>query len=236
MVNKFVSALFDFFFPKQCIGCGSPGKYICKKCFIKHSNINLDQYCHVCGKKSQLGFAHSDCLEYSYLDGLIFLTLFDEFPKKIIHEIKYNLHYDITNEVGDIMSEYLVKNYPNINVSDYVLFYVPQHYKKTFYRGFNQSELLANRISKNIGFEISSALKKVKITHSQVGLSRTEREENLKDSFVLLKNNFFKRNAIIIDDVYTTGATMNEISKILKQEGKFESVYGFVFAKSGINI
>lgn len=228
-----VNKLLNFIYPRICIGCNKPGSYVCRKCLYKKCSINYKQYCHVCGKASRTNFSHTDCLDSSFLDGLIFVTYLDDFPKKIIHEIKYKFNYGITFELARIMSDYL--KFFNLELTEYMLFYVPQHRKRENYRGFNHAKLLAKNISKNLKIQISDALWRKRYTHTQVGFSKKEREDNLRDVFEFKKIDLDKKKAIVVDDVYTTGATLNQISMALKRNG-FEKVYGLVFCKSGITM
>ena len=101
---------------------------------------------------------------------------------------------------------------------------VPLHIKKLRKRGFNQSILIAKWVSQ--AFNIPMDLKIIQrhqLTPAQVDLSRSERLKNLKNAFKFINKNKFKlsniRHVALIDDVMTTGATVNEISKILKQAG-----------------
>jgi len=235
-LNLFLDKILNIFFPKACLGCFSPGQYICKECFYKYARINKIQRCHICGGISITNFAHQDCLEYSYLDGLVSVVYYDEFIKKILHSVKYGLNYSILTEVACIMSDYICKYY-NFNFSEYNLTFVPTHIKRYSLRGFNQSKIIAKQISKKVNLDIDYGLKKIKLTKSQVGLSQKERLVNLYEAFIYrkdLQRNFLylKSKIIVVDDVYTTGASLNAIAKLLKENG-YKNVYGFTFAKSG---
>ena len=238
-LNLFLNKILNIFFPKACLGCFSPGQYICKDCFHKYTRVNKTQRCHVCGGISTTNFAHQDCLEYSYLDGLVSVVYYDEFIKKILYSVKYGLTYSILPEIGNIMSEYICKYY-NFNFSEFNLTFIPMHTKKYFLRGFNQSKIIAEQIALNLNMDIDYGLKKIKFTNSQVGLLKKERLFNLQDAFIYQKyfhGKFLhqKSKIIVIDDVYTTGATLNAVAKVLKENG-YKNVYGFTFAKSGDTI
>jgi competence protein ComFC len=227
LTNKF----FDLLFPKICYGCGSVGNYLCDKC-LKKIYINWMQRCHVCGKECNLGMVHKDCADYSFLDGLIFITLYDDFIERMILDVKYKFNFSILNDIGRIMGKFLkFYNLPG----NYILTSVPLHKKKKNYRGFNQAEILAVEISKNIGKNYEELITRSRYTHTQVGFSKKEREQNLKNAFEInpIKMDKIKscESILIIDDVFTTGSTLNECAKILKNIG-VKKVYGFVFAKA----
>lgn len=145
-----------------------------------------------------------------------------------MRDIKYNLYYDVARELGDIMSNYL-KTYKLPEGS--ILVDVPLSSYKKRYRGFNQSEILAKRISKNLELPYKNIISRTKNTETQVGKNIEERENNLRDVFKI-KSIEKVDSVILIDDVYTSGSTLNECAKVIKQGNNDANVFGFVFAKS----
>jgi len=108
---------------------------------------------------------------------------------------------------------------------------VPLHIRRERWRGFNQSQLIAEKLSDKFGIEIDChGLKRVKHGKAQAKLSKSERWENIKGSFFWEKESLSGRNIILIDDVVTTGATLNEAAKVLKENGAGE-VWGLVVAR-----
>jgi ComF family protein len=113
-------------------------------------------------------------------------------------------------------------SFPDLEFRDYSLIIpVPLHIKKLRKRGFNQSIILANSLGKKWQIPINfSLLKRSKFTLTQTGLDKKERERNIKGAFeVKDKTKIAGRNIILIDDVYTTGATLNECAKKLIKAG-----------------
>ena len=113
-------------------------------------------------------------------------------------------------------------SFPDFDFTDYSLIIpVPLHIKKLRERGFNQSLILADAIGKKWQIPVNfSLLKRHKFTLTQTGLNKKEREQNIKGAFeVSDKEKIAGRNIILIDDVYTTGATINECAKILIKAG-----------------
>lgn len=107
---------------------------------------------------------------------------------------------------------------------------MPSHWTKQNIRGFNQSQLLAKDIAKLLEVEICDVLRKNKATSKQAGTNKSQRSKNLKGKFAV-KKDIVPENVMIIDDVHTTGATLNECAALLKSNGaKF--VYGYAFSKS----
>lgn len=211
--------LLDWLFPIFCIGCGKEGTYLCDDCTTKTF--------HSC---------HAVLLEQvpdSDLDGLWAITDYSNLLiRNIIKAIKYNYITDLTS-VFDL----LVKNY-FINDSwrgDYILVPVPLHKKRYLQRGFNQSELICKSIGDIFGNKIETRILKRKINNKpQAKLSDSERKENVRDIFEVdgstQADHLFHKTIVLVDDVYTTGSTMQECAKVLKKHG-FSSVRGLVLAK-----
>lgn len=108
-----------------------------------------------------------------------------------------------------------------MNLNFDIIIPIPLHWKKEFIRGFNQSALIGNYLSKRLNKDlILSVLIKSKNTVSQTKLSEKERKENIKGSYKIRNSHIIKdKTVLLIDDVYTTGATTEEAKKILLQSG-----------------
>lgn len=225
--ESYIDPLLNFIFPRTCYLCGLNSQFICKKC-RKNLGLNWLHRCHVCGKESRLNFVHSECRESSYLDGLIYVVLYDGKVTNIIKDVKYSFYYAVFNEVGKIMADYLSR----YKLENVIITSVPLHWQRKNYRGFNQSDLLAKNISKNSNYKYIELLKRRSNTKKQATLGRDGRLENLKGAFALKEDwNLKDLNIIIVDDVFTTGSTLSECAKALKLAGA-RNVYGFCFAKS----
>jgi ComF family protein len=113
-------------------------------------------------------------------------------------------------------------SFPDFDHTEYsLLIPVPLHVKKLRQRGFNQSLLLANALGKKYEIPVNfSLLKRSKFTLTQTGLNKTAREKNIKRAFTVTdKEKIAGRKIILVDDVYTTGATINECAKMLIKTG-----------------
>jgi ComF family protein len=108
---------------------------------------------------------------------------------------------------------------------------VPLHKSRHRERGFNQSEIVAQEISKLTGlYVLKNALKRKKNTKDQTNLSPQQREENVKGAFVVTQPDMINgKNIILVDDVITTGATLSECARMLKQAGA-EKILGMTIA------
>lgn len=129
----------------------------------------------------------------------------------VIHQFKYNERTDLAKPLALMMAEKIHFEYDLI-VS------VPLHYKRLRERGYNQSALLAKSLAKLTGFRCEyDILKRVKETPPQVGLTKEERLDNVKGAFEC--DGETDTDILLIDDVMTTGATVNECAKVLKKCG-----------------
>ena len=228
--------LLDVFFPKYCLGCGVEGRYICENCqnFLGEAPL----ICPVCGKGNFSGQRHLYCPSRYQLDGLVSIWEYEGLIKKTIHYIKYRRLGDAVSEIVALSWVTMVKD-PERFVSFFsflvekpVITFVPLTSRKNRQRGFNQSELIAREFGKITDLEVLPLLKKVKETQSQTKLNKKERIENVKNSFALKKEGLkIPKCLILVDDIWTTGATMKEATQILKQAG-VQEIWGFTFART----
>ncbi len=225
------SLLLDLVFPKYCFGCQKEGEWLCFSCRKNILPIST-QTCPNCKKISKAGRYCSRCRRKTYLSGVIVACYFEEGPiKELIHNFKYNHILELQMVLGDLLVDSLVENRDSLG-RDFLITAVPMHYLRRARRGYNQSELLATyvadalKIPKN--FQI---LKKIRKTRPQVQFSGKKRRENLKNSFKICKNaDVLGKTFVVVDDVTTTGATLNECARILKVAGA-RKVWGLVVAK-----
>jgi ComF family protein len=108
---------------------------------------------------------------------------------------------------------------------------VPLHRKRQWNRTFNQAEILAQGIAKLWGVPVWKALRKMKVTHPQSSLSGTVRRMNLRNTFEFRGSSRNAKSVLLVDDVVTTGSTLNECARTLKQNG-VKRVYGVTIARA----
>ena len=135
--------------------------------------------------------------------------------QKLIHLFKYGK----VESLADPLSQLLLRALPRNGNFDHVLA-MPMHWRKQWTRGFNQAELLALPVAKRFGLKLSTHLRRSRFTRSQAGLDESERQLNLKGSFVVRRPEQLKgKRLLLIDDVLTTGATLRAAAKVLKAAG-----------------
>lgn len=234
--------ILDLIFPKRCVSCGKLGSYICKNCSSKIEFIDKP-VCPVCQRQAVGGKTHPGCVGRYRLDGLVVVCRYQGPVKMAITKVKYKWVYDIEKVLVDILVDSLWKfDLPK----DLVLVPVPLHAKRKRWRGFNQSEILAKTLAKRFSQPYTDVLVRIRDTKTQVGLKRDKRKENVKGAFFLRPpshpepstpvilsasegSRFFGNNFLLVDDVYTSGATMAECCRVLKRAGAKE-VWGLAVA------
>ena len=218
--------ILDLFFPKRCVSCKRVGSYICSDCFSKIEFVK-HPICPVCQRQAVGGKTHPGCVGRYRLDGLVVACRYSGPVKMAIGKVKYKWIYDI----GKVLCELIVKNLWRFDIeTNLTLVPVPLHSKRKRSRGFNQAEILAQDLAKRFGEKYEDLLVRNVETKSQVGLKRDARFENIKDAFSLKNSSDLRgKNFIIVDDVYTSGATISECAKVLKRAGA-KSVWAMTVA------
>jgi ComF family protein len=136
-----------------------------------------------------------------------------------IHQFKYGRDISTGSALASFMAEFC---FPDFDFTDYsVIIPVPLHIGRLRERGFNQALILAKAIGKKYSIPVNfSLLKRNKSTLTQTGLDKGQREKNIRGAFTVTDNAQAKnKNIILIDDVYTTGATINQCAKTLIKSG-----------------
>lgn len=182
----------------------------------------------MCGRESRIGFNHKECSNTTFLDGHIYAFAYEGIIKSLIMDIKFKYQFSIIETFSKILSDYLTfYRFDN----GWTISFVPMSRKRFLERGFNQAELLAKQISRLQLKSCYGFLEKTNRTHSQVGLGGNDRRLNLLNAFKIDPKAIIPPKIILIDDVYTTGATLNECAKVLKENGA-KKVIGLTIARS----
>ncbi len=218
----------DILYPRHCFACDKSlheeqNTYICESC-LEIIETTEARRCSKCGLKLGAGITSSSkgCHECNNtnlrFEKSFFVSDNTEPVKTLIHQFKYKKHMCLATPLGLLLTNLLLQK--TIGEIDFVV-PVPLHWKKKRERGFNQSELMARKISRKLSIPISTNnLFRVKNTLSQTQLSRTQRQKNVKGAFkVKDPEMFFRKNVLLVDDVLTTGMTASECAKNLENAG-----------------
>ncbi|SFH74351.1 comF family protein [Pseudobutyrivibrio sp. OR37] len=140
----------------------------------------------------------------------------------------YRFKYGNRRCYGDKFANHAIKNYGNwIKEKQIdVIIPVPMYDKKKKRRGYNQAEVFANSLSKIAGIPVESGfIRRNTDTVAMKQLNRLKRKKNLLKAFTIIKNDVQFRKVLIVDDIYTTGSTLDEVARVLK-DGGVKEVYG----------
>ncbi|MBI5754376.1 ComF family protein [Candidatus Peregrinibacteria bacterium] len=237
--------LLDFIFPKKCLGCGEEDGYLCPLCKEELRLLKM-QCCPSCRTKNSDGkFCGkkptgdaSPCVENFSFDQLLVCLEYSKMHliSKMIVQFKYRFSQDLALVLGKIMKHQLAIFSQSLKIGgeNLLLVPVPLSEKRLKYRGFNQALVLAEYLVENFsGMQLFDCLGRKDGAQQQAGKLRSERLKNLQDK-IFYKNEFGEilknKNVILVDDIATTGTTLNECAKILKANGAAK-VCGLVLAR-----
>src|SRR4030042_7083923 len=223
--------IIDLIYPKKCLECGKDGVYICDDCLSEVGKPQL--VCLMCRRSSKDGMTHINCRERFSIDYNYSSWKYTGVIRKAILKLKYNFVLDIVNELSDKFVEKL-KHDTDIMPKNASICPIPLHHSRKNWRGFNQSEVLAKRVGKDMGWRFyPDLLLRKKLTKPQTELKGGERKDNIKGVFEFNSRYSFSKThtpIIILDDVLTTGSTIKEAAMVLKRNG-FEVVWGLTIAR-----
>ncbi|MBX4200947.1 ComF family protein [Candidatus Parcubacteria bacterium] len=232
--------LLELFFPSFCLGCRKEGVFLCSDC---QSTLEISEYAYcLCNKNPQRLPSDSTQGKCSHcrdkkLSGLWFALPYQEkaLTRKLIYQFKYEPYLkSLAKPLAAILAEHLIitkKNTEQIWENSFLM-PVPMEIKKMKKRGYNQAGELAKELSKIITVPaVYKNLIKTKRTQSQTTLSAIQRQKNQENAFALKNPGQIRGKKIfLVDDVYTTGATMEECARVLKDAGA-KQVWGIAFAR-----
>lgn len=207
-MDKIYKKILDIIYPPVCGLCGKLyDEDICKKC-----QINLI-------KRIELGTDDYKLDNTKYFDEHIYLFNYYGIMREKILQYKFQ---DKTY-LYKMFSRIIINNkkiYEKLSRYD-IIIPVPIHKKRKIERGYNQCELIAKNISMETGLSLNTiSLQKGKNTLAQSTLNKQDREKNIRNAYICRNEELIKnKNILIFDDVYTTGNTVNECSKVLKTSG-----------------
>jgi len=189
--------------------------------------INIaENICPVCKKPAIDGITHPKCQTRTSLEGLVFFWRYKGIVHKIIHKIKYNPF--IFTAIEDIVGSHTTMP-ENPAFQDFlsqkpILIPVPLHKSRMRYRGYNHAEKIAQAFGKKWHLKVANnLLLRIKKTKPQAKLKFEERKSNIKNAFAINSSyhhiSISSSHSILVDDVWTTGSTLSECCRVLKQKG-----------------
>ena len=227
-----MEVLLNVLFPKKCVHCGVTGGYLCESC-LSHVSFLSHQYCPACKESSVMGYSSHGCNSKTYLDQLYSVCWYRDAVVSLVGALKYNRPVRKVLEVFEMFIEGSVISEIGYDWEQVVYIPIPLHVRKHRERGFNQSELLATILSKHLGGTVCTDMVVRKInTKSQASLPKGLRKDNMKGAFEWTEKYIPQKTShiVLVDDVYTSGSTLNECARIIKEAG-VKTVSAFTFAR-----
>lgn len=227
-IKSLLSGIYDKFtfliYPKNitCVGCGAEliadTRYdFCSKCYAELPFVG-DNKCKICGRDIVGEGDYCDsCTRFDCCFDVNRAPLvYGGLAKTLIKKLKFGNKRYIAEELAKMMADtYITENFEADCIS-----FVPMTQKDEKRRGYNQAELLAKDVGKRLNIEVLPVLHKISSTATQKKLTAKERRENLKGAFAASDCDSFKgKTVLVVDDVFTTGATMGECARVLKKSG-----------------
>lgn len=211
------SQLLSLLFPSRCAHCGACGEELCASCREELQPIG-PRSCRRCGKPCL--YDVPDCRECRgrrlHFRSAAAAFRFEGPARSLVHKLKYSGRRRLAGLMADASSVHPALSGLTDCPAGVTLTYVPIHASKEFSRGFNQAELYARALSRRLGLPLEALLAKRFPTASQNRLNFSERGKNPSNSFAL-KGEAGSRTGrvVLIDDVFTTGATVSECARVL---------------------
>lgn len=223
-----MNMLTELLFPRRCPVCDRPvdrlGSYICTDCVGK-LKYNENAYCLKCGRgldDNSMELCENCTKGVHYFDQGRVLYDYDS-VKEAIFRLKYKNRMEYAEFFGKQMAAKLGNQIKRWNPEAIVS--VPLYKTRERERGYNQSALISKVLSGELEIPLEENLiARIRPTVSQKSLKGKDRQNNLKNAFKIQQNDVKLKTIIVVDDVYTTGATMDEVARCLKEAG-IQKVY-----------
>jgi ComF family protein len=214
-MQRWLEAGVDLLFPPRCAGCGAPGQDWCQACDAEVHRI-LPPICRQCGRPLGRGGRCPDCTRKPFPMQARAYALYAGPLVPALLQLKYRPN----RRLADVMSAWLAEIACGASWSVDLVASVPLSARRERVRGYNQVDLVARRLSRRLGVEFAEdALVRVRETRSQVGLDSVARAANVEGAFRARPEKVDDRSVLIVDDLFTTGATMVACHTALLQAG-----------------
>jgi ComF family protein len=219
----------DLLFPPQCAGCGVAGEIWCADCQSKTQVIH-GRLCPACGKPLRYRGVCRSCASASIPLTVRSYAKYEGPLTRALLQLKYRPNRSLAAQ----MAAWLVQIYQREAWQVTLVVAVPLGKVRMSQRGYNQAGMIAREMAKALHLPYApSVLKRVRETRSQVGLNASARFENVRGAFYADPREVQNEIVLIVDDLYTTGATMSACAHALLQ-ARAKSVYGMSVARASV--
>ncbi len=228
VARRMAVAAVDLLFPKRCVGCGDEGSFLCQSC-RDELPILEPPYCFLCARPERLvlGLCSRCRGRPLEIEGIRSPYRMEGTVRSAVHALKYQGVRALAPTLGALLADYVSRNPMPVDA----LVPVPLFPRRERNRGYNQSVLLAQAMGEVIDVPVeNSALRRLRQTPPQASsASEDERRSNVSGAFEAEAGLIQGRRIVVIDDVCTTGATLESCSIALRSAGA-ESVWGLTLA------
>lgn len=223
--NRIAAVLLSLLYPERCVFCdeviGGMGEvFVCNAC-RRTGDFVGENYCLKCGKRIENAAEEycRDCaLGKHFFDRGRVLYVYNDAIRESIYRLKYKNRRRYAIYFGDEMAKEFAPWLQKRKIQ--AIIPIPLHKSRRIKRGYNQAQLLAERISEKTGIPVRNDLIfRVKKTEAQKLKNARERQNNLKNAFKIMHNDVKLEIVVLVDDIYTTGSTMDEAARVLKASG-----------------
>jgi ComF family protein len=207
----------DLIFPPRCVSCGRPGVDLCRECASSFPQV-AGPSCPICGQPQPTAGRCERCRRQPPAFSSVRSAFrYDGAVKKAIIAFKYNRRSSLAEPLANAMASAL----PRPDMESSLLCAVPLHPQRQRERGFNQAALLAQGLGRcwDIAVADAEALRRVRATPQQVELGYAERQTNVQGAFAAYAPLVGDRDIVLVDDVCTTGATLDACAEALLVQG-----------------
>lgn len=244
MMPEPLQSLFSLFFPPRCVVCDARlynnDEVICDDCRKDIQFIDLPD-CPICGAGAGKMPHHKGKPDFKqcptcpsrkrpvYFDRCYSAVYYNDTAADIVKQLKYNRYFIVATLMARLMYIRMQNDFPSIPLD--AIIPVPLHPRRLIRRGYNQAEMIAQELSRIINVAVApEILMRSKFTRKQTDLSDEDRYFNVRQAFLVREPSLIQtKTFILLDDVYTTGSTLNAAAEPLKRAGAAH-VLAFTFA------
>lgn len=215
--RRFSGRLLDLVFPARCAGCGNMGDLFCAACREQVQPVP-QPICIRCGKPAERTGRCQACRDGVFqVSAIRAAAVYHEPISRVIHEFKYNGRRELSQPLGELLAEYWRARPVSVDL----VVAVPLHKHRFNERGFNQSQLLAENLCRAASLSLvqPEVLRRERETQQQVHLGLAERQANVSGAFIWTGPDLASASVLLIDDVATTGATLEACGEALNTAG-----------------
>lgn len=222
------SHFLDLLFPPRCIGCRQVGAWLCAGCLKQIPRVE-PPFCTRCGDAVVAdGLCRRCRTSPLQIECIRSVVHFEGVLREAVHQLKYDGRTVLAGPLGGLMAAYWMQHPMPVDV----VVPVPLHTARLRERGYNQAALLARELARRVGLAVDGqTLIRQRATAPQVELNARQRRENVREAFHCVGDGLAGKQVLLVDDVCTTGATLEACAVALHDEGRVSSVQALTLAR-----